>query len=472
MKKLIIIVLHLALVFSLIITIGATTKNTEEKVEKFTGVLEENIVLRVLDNDTAIKQGYFQKLLDGFNEKYKEYNIVAQDANMDQYTDLEKDGPYGLGPDILYQANDRLMSYVNGKHILPIDTEYIDNYELIADTSWKAMQSEVSGSTYTFGIPVNIQAPLLYYRKDLLPTDWKTTWDDNKNDIPDMLESWNSMYKYSLMLKNDGNDDTWGYMRSFMEPYFSTGYLLSYGGYCFGDDNTNSDDIGLSKGESYKGAKVIKQLASLMDERCIDDTVTVTAYSELAKGHFFATITTPDVYTLFETEIQNEYGKDAVTSDYIGVADIPMLPESGDLTEENPTLIPCTMMGGVHCYAISSYTKYPNAALAFLNYATSYEMIVERNNLLGIAPARTDIAAEIGGLSEIINKNITENAICIMPSIKDVGQLWSPLQTLFQGLAKDAFRKTNEVEYTDDQSYITALEKVDKQIYDAIHILQ
>lgn len=472
MKKLILIVAHFVLLLVIIIVIGLQPTQTSAGKIKFDGNLEKNVTIRILENDTAIKQGYLKRLLDAFNEEYKEYGITAIDANMDQYTDLEKDGPYGYGPDVLYQANDRLMRYVDGEHIQPIPQELINDFDNIDEASWSAFRNSAAGDDYIFAIPVNIQGPLMYYRKDLLPSDWKVTWDDNKNGIPDMLESWNEMYAYSQLLYDDNNSNTWGYMRSFLEPYFSSGYLFSYGGYCFGDNDTNPDDIGFSAGESYKGLSVVRQLASLMDERCIDDTITVTAYSELAKGRFFATITTPDVYSLFVEELYNQYGRDIDVNDYLGVSDIPKLPKSGDLSEENPELIPCKMMGGIHGYAISSYTKSPNASLEFVNFATRFEMIEKRNELLGIVPARTDVAQKIGGLSEVINNNMIEGNISLMPSIKEVGQIWTPLQSLFQDVAKDPYRVNQEKKYLSIESFKQALKKVDKQIYDAIHILQ
>ena len=472
MKKGLIVIGHFLLIGSIIVGIGINSENTETEKDIFTGELESGATIRVLENDTAIEQGYLTELLDAFNKEYAEYDIKAEDANMDQYTNLEQEGPYGFGPDVLYQANNVLMNYVEGNHILPLPTDSINDYDQIGDSSWQAFQKTIDNKTYTFGVPVNIQSSLLYYRKDMLPEDWTTKWDNDANNIPDMLESWSKMYQYSNTLYSDDNPNTWGYMRSFLEPYFSAGYLFSYGGYCFGENNTDTYDIGFSAGESYKGLSVIRQLASKMDERCIDDSITLTAYSELAKGHFFATMTTPDVYTLFADELYNEYGEDINIDDYLGVTNVPLLPKSGDLEDEDSELIPCKMMGGVHGYAISSYTDYPNASLAFVNFATQYSMIKRRNELLGIAPARQDVANDVGGLSEIINQNMEDGNISIMASNSEVDQIWTPLSTLFQDVAKDPYRLTSNQKYTDDASLKEALEKVDQQIYSAIHTLQ
>ena len=75
----------------------------------FTGELEQNVTIQVLENDTAIEKGYFDELIAAFNEAYKDQGITAVDANMNQYLDLANDGPYGYGPDVLYQANDVIM---------------------------------------------------------------------------------------------------------------------------------------------------------------------------------------------------------------------------------------------------------------------------------------------------------------------------------------------------------------------------
>lgn len=81
---------------------GSNSQNTTDKANN-----DEKIVIRVLENDTAKKEGYLQELMDAFNAAYKDKGITVVDANMDEYTDLAANGPYGYGPDVLYQANDK-----------------------------------------------------------------------------------------------------------------------------------------------------------------------------------------------------------------------------------------------------------------------------------------------------------------------------------------------------------------------------
>lgn len=445
----------------------------------FTGELEKNVTIRVLENDTAISKGYFDELINAFNEEYKDKGITAVDANMDQYLDLANDGPYGYGPDVLYQANDVIMQYAEGKHIYPLPVESMECYKEIPKTAWDAYKTEVDGNTYYCGVPINVQTAMLYYRTDLLPEDWQTTWDKDGNQVPDMVENWNDMYAYSLQ-RHQEDASKYGYMKAIYDVYFSSGFLFSYGGYVFGDNNTNSEDIGFSKGEAEKGAWVLSQLASAMNEECIDDTINTNAYGKLADGTYFATISTPDVYSTFLDELVMEYEKEGLSTEEaktkaqenLVMTTVPKLPKSGDLSEENPELIDAKTMGGVNGYAVSAYTKAPNASLAFVEFAASYDMQVKRSEMLGVAPAREDAAEQVGGVSQLLYQNLEKGTIVLMPSIQEVAQIWTPAQTFFTDIAKDAFRSESEKKYPDITSMKAGLESVDKQIHDAIFTLK
>lgn len=472
-KTLVALISHIAVVIVLVVTVGvlgmvAADVEAAGK-EKFTGELERNVTLRILENDTAKEQGYLKELLDAFNAEYAEYGIKAVDANMDQYTDLEKGGPFGYGPDVLYQANDALMKYVDGKHILPLPVEKLECFDEVGDKAWNAYRATVQGDTYTLGVPVNIQQPLLYYRADLLPENWETEWDDDKNGVPDMIENWTDMYRYSQYVRQSSGGAKYGYMKSLNDGYFASGYFLSYGGYVFGDGGRDTKDVGFSKNDGYKGAKIIRQLASVMNLECTEDTITRNSYSRMAQGTYFATMTTPDVYTMFVKEMVNAGYSEEYALKNIVMTDVPKLPVSGDLEDESQGFKEMTVMGGVNGYAISSYTKAPNAALAFVEFATSYKMIGRRAALLGISPARRDVATELGGLNENINDNLASGTIYVMPSVRALAQVWTPLQTYCAKLADDILTGKNAL--ATDDAIKSGLESVDKQIYDAIHTL-
>ncbi len=468
------LVSHIAIILALIIGMGVlgiiAAGVADAGNEKFTGEIERNVTLRILENDTAKEQGYLKELLDAFNAEYAEYGIKAVDANMDQYTDLETGGPYGYGPDVLYQANDALMKYVDGKHILPLPIEKTDCYQYIGEKAWAAYQSAVQGQTFTFGVPVNIQQPLLYYRADLLPENWQSEWDENENGVPDMIENWSDMYRFSQKIRQDSGGSKYGYMKSLNDGYFASGYFFSYGGYVFGgEDGKDTKDIGFSKNDGYKGAKIIRQLASVMNLECTEDTITRNSYSRMAQGTYFATMTTPDVYTMFVKEMVNAGYTEAYALENIKMVDVPQLPVSGDLEDKSQGFKDMTVMGGVNGYAVSSYTKAPNAALAFVNFATSYKMINRRCELLGISPARSDIADELGGLNETINDNLDSGSIYVMPSVRALAQVWTPLQTFCAKLADDALTGKNA--FVSDEALKNGISGVDKQIYDSIHTL-
>ena len=159
-SKFVSMLLIVAIILTTVTLCFSACKEDEEK---------KAVVLRILENDTAKKEGYLKELLDAFNAKYAGEGVRAVDANMDEYSDLEKDGPYGHGPDVLYQANDILMSYVEKHHIIPLDIEKMDCYGKIPQNAWDAFKYDNEGKTVYCGVPVNVQQPLLFYRKDALP---------------------------------------------------------------------------------------------------------------------------------------------------------------------------------------------------------------------------------------------------------------------------------------------------------------
>lgn len=455
---------------------------------------EETVVLHILENDTAKSEGYLDELIDAFNEAYKDKGIQAVDANMDEYTDLAANGPYGYGPDVIYQANDKLMAFAEEKHIIPIDIENLDCYNEVPKEAWDAFLLVSDGNTYYCGVPVNIQEPMLFYRKDKLPDNWETQWDKDKNEVADFFENWNDLYAYSKELRDTdtstNKDSQYGFMASLNNLYLSSEFLLSYGAYVFGynaDGTINSKDIGFSAGNAVNGISALKQFAGVMNEGCIDDTITLNRYEKLANGTYFCTVSTPDTYSLFLEKLILTYENEGLSSDEANkkakenlvMVELPKkLPADGDLSKDSSEMqdddfVEAVVMGGVNGYGISSYTEYREESLEFVNFATGYEMIKKRSEILGIAATRKDVASETGGISDMIFNSLSEGRIYLMPSVKAVDQIWVPAQSTMGDVAKDAFRLKNgeKEKYPTDFELEGALEAIDKNIYDAIYTL-
>jgi len=135
-----------------------------------------------------------------------------------------------------------------------------------------------------------------------------------------------------------------------------------------------------------------------------------------------------------------------------------------------------TMMGGINGYGISAYTKCPNASLAFIEFATSYEQAVLRNEYLGVAPARADAAATIAehdATVGILFDRLDRGYISIMPAITEIGQLWTPAESFLIDLSTDPYREERGEErlYETDEQIQAGLERLVTQIRDAIETL-
>lgn len=456
-------------------------------MSRFTGELEEGAVIKVLENDTAIELGYVDQLIDAFNDAYKEKGVSAERINIDQYSDLATDGPYGYGPDVWYQANDILMKYADKQHILPLPVQDMECYDKIPQSAWNAYAKEMNGEIFYCGIPLNVQSGMLYYIESVLPENWETEWDVNANGTPDFFETYTALYAYSETCREGGEKTKYGYLDEMVDTYFMSGYLMTYGAYVFGNNGTDARDIGLAAGEAYKGARMVRQWAAQMNNTEVLDTAFASAaYQYLADGVMLCTITTPDVYRMFINSMVStgNWTEEEAKAD-LRMVTVPRLPVSADLTADawqdtitrmDALTVETTMMGGINGYGISAYTKCPNASLAFVDFAASYEQVILRNEYLGIAPARADAAETISETDEtvgILFDRLDRGYISIMPAITEIGQLWTPAESFFIDLSTDPYRadRGEEKLYDTDEKIQAGLERLVTQIRDAIETL-
>lgn len=459
----------------------------QQVMARFDGELEAGAVVKVLENDTAIELGYVDTLIEAFNEAYKDKGISAERMNIDQYSDLATDGPYGYGPDVWYQANDILMKYADKQHILPLPVQEMECFSQIPQSAWNAYSTQMNGETFYCGVPLNVQSGMLYYLESSLPENWKEEWDINGNDMPDFFETYTALYAYSEQCKQGGCPTRYGYLDETVDTYFMSGYLMSFGAYVFGENGTDPKDIGFAAGDAYLGARMIRQWAGQMNNtEVLDTTFSSAAYQYLADRVMLCTVTTPDVYRMFirSMVLSGDWTEEEANAD-LKMITVPRLPVSGDLTADawqdtitnmEELTVETTMMGGINGYGISAYTKCPNASLAFVEFATSYEQAVLRNQYLGVAPARADAAETISETDPtvgILFDRLDRGYISIMPAITEVGQIWTPAESFLIDLSTDPYRaeRGEPLLFRSDEEIQAGLERLVAQIRDAIETL-
>ena len=71
-----------------------------------------------------------------------------------------------------------------------------------------------------------------------------------------------------------------------------------------------------------------------------------------------------------------------------------------------------------------------------------------------------------------VARGLDKGNIILMPSITEVGQIWTPGKTFFSDLAKDVFRPENKKKYVSQTSMKKGLEDMCSQITEAITTLK
>ena len=78
---------------------------------------------------------------------------------------------------------------------------------------------------------------------------------------------------------------------------------------------------------------------------------------------------------------------------------------------------------------------------------------------IGRRSARTDLAEELGGVSEVLSERVSSGLVYMMPSTRDTQYIWDPLSSLFNDVATDNTTRDAPV-YTTKEALRGALEKL------------
>jgi arabinogalactan oligomer/maltooligosaccharide transport system substrate-binding protein len=330
-------------------------------------------------------RAHMEALAKGFTEKYGVPVKVDEVGGGDQINKLINDGPAGVGADVVIFPHDNLGKAVAAGLLLPND--YFEDVT-------KAENSEASVKAFTFdgvlyGYPRSVETYALFYNKDLIANPPKTF-----DEVKEFAKTFNGDGKYALMWE----------ISNF---YFAYSFLATPGGYVYGQNGTDPNDIGLNNEGAVAGAKVFQSLKEILPMKSGDATY------DVKKGLFTSGKLAMDINGPWTIADYKNAGIN------FGAAPLPSIDGK-----------PNVSFSGVKGYAVSAFSQYPNAARLFARYATTKESQLFDFRENGTLPANKEAAADPAVASDPILVGILEQFknSYPMPAIPEIGNVWNPGQ--------------------------------------------
>lgn len=341
------------------------------------------------------QQAYMQEIGKLFEQKYGVPVTVEVVAGGDQGARLATDGPSKTAADVLTLPHDQIGLAIKAGLLLPNDV-----FE--EETRANNLETAVIASSYDdvlYGYPKSVETYAMFYNKDIFPEAPKT-WDE----IIAFGETFNdpAKNKYAIMWEFVG--------------YYTYPFIASYGGYMFGDNNTNAADIGLNKGDVVQGFEYLRKLKTILPMNAGD--ITYDVKTQLFKeGKLALNIDGPWSVAAF---------KDSVN---FGVAPLPVFPNGKNSIS----------FSGVKSYYVNSYSQYPVAARLFASFAGNKENQLKNYELTGAIPTNKEAGEDPIIKDDPITSGFFQqfNYSVPMSSVPGVDLVWEALKATFVALWDD-----------------------------------
>lgn len=377
----------------------ATNNTTEPPAEESEDIApEEGATLLVWESKE--ERVFVEAIAKEFTEKYGIEVKYEELAGPDQVQKLLTDGPAGLGADVVLFPHDNLGKAVTAGLVLPNDFYEEQSKSENAETAVNA----VTFDGMLYGYPRSVETYALFYNKALV------------TKVPQTFEEVEEFAKTF----NDVPNNKFAIMWELGNFYFNYPFVAA-GGYVYGENGQNKDDIGLNNDGAIKGMQYFGSLKkSILPLNTGDITY------DIKKGLFTAGTLAMDIngpWTIADYKAAN--------IDF-GVAPIPSI--NG---------LPASSFSGVKAWYVNRFSKYPNAARLFARFASTKEAQLKDFELTGAIPANSEAASsEAIQSNEIVKGFLAQfNQSTPMPSIPEMGNVWGPIGAAFSDVwneGKDA----------------------------------
>lgn len=376
--KLLLSTLIFTTIFTTIFTSLNYAKNRDGSISKN----DPEIHLRVWESEDEEQYNFIRQAGKEFTKLYPNIHIeyIAHDF-LGTVTDVMKDGPNGVGPDLFSAPHDKLGELVKNNLVFPTENEAELKKQILGACS-KALT--YNGQMY--GYPLSAETYALFYNKALI----------SENEVPksfDDLIAWNAEFKK----KNPGKQ---GFVMDFYSSYYAIIFTTLNNNRIFGESGTDTSKTYLNTPAAIKGMKYYQKLRTELGLQSVSVN-TATCDGLFVSGNAAMLITGLWNVKPFENSGLN-----------FGVTSLPSLPG-----ENNPA----ASFSGTRGMFVSAYTRHPKEAALFGQFLISKEIQQLRYKLTGTMPSvniKTDSKYMEGFIKQL-------DYAFPMPSIPEMGNFWN-----------------------------------------------
>ncbi len=340
--------------------------------------------------------GHYDYVMENIDQFTEETGIEVEVWDRDMFDVLDGlslDGPAGTGADVMIAPYDRVGSLGTSGQIQPVQL----SEDIYDDTDIQ----QVTAEGQIFGAPTVIESLVMYYNTDVLE-EAPATFED--------LEAIAEDDQYAFENEEGKNI---GFLANWIDFYMAYGLISGYGGYVFGDEGTNPDDIGLNSPEAIEGITyATKWYQDVWPQGMLDKTSAPDFVKQsFMDGKTAAIIAGPwEAASLNESDVPYE------------VAKIPTLANG---EEYKP-------FGGGKAWTISTYAKNTENAQKFLDWVTSEEQQMAMYDRLNEVPANQNARKTVSEGDNALAAAVIEvyNNAVPMPNILEMAEVWTGAESM------------------------------------------
>ncbi|AJS61002.1 sugar ABC transporter substrate-binding protein [Paenibacillus sp. IHBB 10380] len=350
---------------------------------------EEGATLTVWESKE--ERTFTDEMAKQFEEKYGIPVKVEEVQATDQVTKLTQDGPSGLAADIVMFPHDNLGRAAEAGLLLT-------NEALAKETIANNTPASIQGVTFNgelYGYPRAAETYALFYNKEL---------------VKEAPKSFDDVIEFSKTF-TDKSKNRYGIMWEPGNLYFNYPFIATGGGYIFGDNGTNKEDIGINSAGALVGLQTYVKLKAALPIKSADIT------SDIKRSLFNAGDVAMDITGPWELA-----GYKEALGDKLGIAPIPTIDGK-----------PAISLSGIKAWYVNSFTQYPNAAQLFAEFASTKEAQLLLNEKVGSIPTNNEALASDQIKSDPFVSGFAQQVINSqpMPTIPEMGNIWSPVNAAF-----------------------------------------